>query len=154
MLRLPDNKDIQPVSVPRVGTAMNSIKRVFSAPNVELRGETKGFVEDAVSDPPGTLSLQLEGRGKVHPLDAPGEGFLVDLAGHHRGLAPAPQPRSGVPVCLRGAHPTDLQQPGSAPVLWGSEPHRTSVGAGQRVEKMEVALELVGHWRAWRVLRS
>lgn len=105
-----------------------------------------------MSDPPGILSLQPGGRGKVHPLDA--EGFLVDLAGHHRGLAPAPRPRSGVPVCPRGAHPTELQQPGSAPVLWGSEPHRTSVGAGQRVEKMEVALELVGRWRAWRVLCS
>ena len=79
----------------------------------------EGFVADAVSDPPGTLSLQPGGGGKVHTLDVPAEGFLADLAGHHRGLAPAPRPRSKVPACPQGAHPAGLQQPGSAPAPGG-----------------------------------
>lgn len=53
------------------------------------------FVGDIVSGlltvvmSPRTLSLQPGGQAKVPPSDAPVESFLVDLAGHYWGFAPA-----------------------------------------------------------------
>lgn len=129
---------------------MNSVKRVFAASNAELCGETRGICRKRRVGP---SQDPLPPRGKVPPLDAPG-GFSVDLAGHHQGFAPAPWPRSNVPVYPWGAHPAELQQPGSAPAPWGYEPGGIVVGTGQRAEEVELASELVGCWRAWRVLRS